>query len=307
MPRLQAHDHQDKGDEDVESIASVLTTLQLNKGLPAVAKPPWQDALAAEFGVMSMQVKLGVYLKTRDERRARSWRERASKLLLSLNYQSDLQPQAVTEQHLLWGKEMRRRLGPATPRSAFNNSKAPDRVLRVGYISPDLKSHVVSMFLRGPVRDHDRSKIHVTCYSTTHLFNTDNVTEFFRTQANVFRDVSTLEADAILSLVKDDEIDILVELAGHTSGVESRLDVMAMRAAPIQVSWIGYPNTTGLDSIDYRITDGAADAEDTRQFFPEKLVRLPHTFLTFDDLPLGRDSLGVTSPTQGYIYIYIVG
>ena len=58
-------DHQDKGDEDVESIASVLTTLQLNKGLPTVAKPPWQDALASEFGVMSMQVKLGVYLKTR--------------------------------------------------------------------------------------------------------------------------------------------------------------------------------------------------------------------------------------------------
>ena len=76
---------------------------------------------------------------------------------------------------------------------------------------------------------------------------------------------------------------------------------------PVQVTWIGYPNTTGLDSLDYRITDGAADAEDTRQFFPEKLVRLPHTFLTFDDLPLGRDSLGVTSPTQGYIYIYIVG
>jgi len=122
-----------------------------------------------------------------------------------------------------------------------------------------------------------KKKVTNVCYSN--LTKGDNRTIFFQSIAHEWRSVVGLSAQQSAQMIRNDKIDILVELAGHTSG--NRLDIMAMKAAPLQVTWIGYPNTTGLSTIDFRFTDRLVDDFETQQKYTEKLVRLPGCFLCY--------------------------
>eukprot|EP01116_Phalansterium_solitarium_P024990 TRINITY_DN934_c0_g1_i2.p1 TRINITY_DN934_c0_g1~~TRINITY_DN934_c0_g1_i2.p1 ORF type:complete len:341 (+),score=60.95 TRINITY_DN934_c0_g1_i2:142-1164(+) len=115
--------------------------------------------------------------------------------------------------------------------------------------------------------------------SYSHVLKPDAKTHLLRSLANEWRDVHGLSAAEIARQIRADRIDVLVELAGHTAG--NLLDVVAMRPAPIQVAYCGYPNTTGLESVQYRLTDAWADPPDTKQEFVEQLVRLPRCFLCY--------------------------
>lgn len=159
----------------------------------------------------------------------------------------------------------------------WSNERVTNRVLRIGYLSADFFTHSVSYFIEAPLSFADRSKTHVICYSN--VARRDKKTQHLEKLAHEWREVHDKNAKQVAELIRQDKIDILVELTGHTAG--NRLDVMALKPAPIQVTWIGYPNTTGLPTIDYRFTDEIVDPFDTKQQYSETLVRFKGPFLCY--------------------------
>jgi len=142
-------------------------------------------------------------------------------------------------------------------------------------VSPDFTHHAVAYFIEPILAAHDRTRVEVFCYANVRV--PDATTARLRTLADHWRDIAQLDDDAAAACIRQDEIDLLVDLAGHTA--HHRLQVFARRPAPVQATWIGYPNTTGLDAIDYRLTDEICDPPgQTETWHSEKLVRLPSTF-----------------------------
>ena len=138
--------------------------------------------------------------------------------------------------------------------------------------------HAVNFFTEPILASHDHQRFEVLCYSNQ--AKEDETTRRLQTYADHWRRIDTLEDDAVTELVRNDQIDILVDLAGHIAG--NRLLVFARKPAPIQVTYIGYQNTTGMTAMDYRLTDDWADPPGTTDaFYTEKLVRLPRCFFCY--------------------------
>lgn len=197
-----------------------------------------------------------------------------SNLLMLLNYVPEANAEAVFAEHLEWGRVAEGRMPPLMP---FPFDRDPQRRLRVGYLSPDFCEHSVASFIEPALSCRDRSRFEVWCYSN--LPRADGTTLRMRGYADGWRDVDKLSDGEIAQLIRDDRIDILVDLAGHTAN--SRLSVLAAKPAPLQMTWIGYPNTTGLRAVDWRITDSVADPADEDALYSEKLLRLGGCFLCY--------------------------
>jgi predicted O-linked N-acetylglucosamine transferase (SPINDLY family) len=186
--------------------------------------------------------------------------------------------------HAVFGRRIEEAYAPrARP---FRNTKDPQRRLRIGYLSGDFRYHVVTLFMLPVLERHDRSAYEVYCYSTTDV--ADNYTRQISARADVWRDAAGLSSAQLAEGIAGDEIDILVDLAGHSGGPQ--LAAMAQRPAPVQATWLGYLNTTGLTRIQYRISDRFADPPGTTdRYHTESLVRLPHSqwcYRPFISLPL---------------------
>ncbi len=178
------------------------------------------------------------------------------------------------------------------------SDRDPDRRLRVGYLSPNFREHSVSYFADPLIAGHDRRSFEVFCYAQ--VIKPDTRTERFRDLADVWRSTVGLTDATVAERIREDGIDILVDLAGYTG--ENRLLVFAARPAPVQVSWLGYPNTTGLSAMDYRLTDAIADpegADDT--LYSETLVRLPNGFLCFTPAGDAPDIGGSPALSNGHV------
>jgi protein O-GlcNAc transferase len=197
-------------------------------------------------------------------------------LLLSLNYSSEISSEQILAEHRQFEAQHARALLPAQPSHA--NDGNPDRRLRIGYMSPDFRAHSVAWFLEPVLRAHDRASVELFCYAE--LARADSVTEIMRPLADHWRVTLGLSDTALAAQIRADAIDILVDLAGHTAG--NRLLVFARKPAPVQASWLGYPATTGLAAIDYRIVDAVTDPPGSadRQA-SETLLRLPGGFLCY--------------------------
>lgn len=152
--------------------------------------------------------------------------------------------------------------------------------IRIGYISSDFRQHSVIYFFLPLLEGHDRSIFETYCYSN--LDNGDQFTKRTQEAAEHWRPIKRLTDKEFAQQIYEDEIDILVELSGFTSG--SRLLALAEQPAPIQVSWLGYPNTTGMPTIQYRLTDWVADPIGEGDNYTETLYRLPGSFLCYDPL-----------------------
>ena len=153
-----------------------------------------------------------------------------------------------------------------------------EKELTIGYVSPDLFTHSVSYFAEAPITHHKNVKVIVYNVTPTPDAKTDRL----KTSSGenvLWRDVVHLSELNLARLIRKDKVDVLVELTGHTAN--NRLAAVAMRPAPIQATWIGYPNSTGLKEVDYRITDFVTDPEDTCQRYVETLERLPGCFLCY--------------------------
>lgn len=171
--------------------------------------------------------------------------------------------------------------------------------VRVGYLSSDLKNHPVAHFILPLLKEHDRNDFSVYCYGAN--ASEDSVTTELRQYADEWRRVEKLQPAEIAELIHDDEIDILMELNGHTK--DTRLPVLAWHPATVQISGIGYMNSTGLYATDYFLSDAvcSGDMAAAREFFTEKMLVLPHSHFCYS--PIGEFPDCGTAPClrNGYI------
>lgn len=186
----------------------------------------------------------------------------------------------VFELHRSFGMHMTE-LTAAKQFTSHSNLIDENRRLRVGFVSGDFRRHSVSYFVRGPLSRLDRTKVEAWAYY-------NHATEDERTQElkplfEEWRSIHGVSDDDAAEMIHRDGIDILIDLTGHTG--HSRLGLFALKPAPVQASWIGYPNTTGLPAIDYRLTDEFADPSgSSEEFHTETLIRLPDCFLCYSPL-----------------------
>ena len=206
-----------------------------------------------------------------------------SNLLYELNFQTNSEPAAVFAEHLAWAAQHAEPLTAASPPHA--NDRTPNRKLRIGYVSPHFRDHAVKYFTEPLLAAHDRQRFEVFCYSDWPIG--DAVTARLQASADHWRNVHGASDEDVANQIRADRIDILVDLTGHIG--ENRLLLFARKPAPIQVTYLGYQNTTGMSAMDYRLTDEWADPPDqTDRFYTERLVRLPRSFFCYrpdDDAP----------------------
>ena len=200
-----------------------------------------------------------------------------SNLLFLMNHSSTHDPVSVFAEHRRWAMQHADHLTPARW-ADDGRDRNPARRLRVGYVSPDFREHAVAFFIEPLLRSHDREAVEVFCYANVET--PDTTSERLRGLADEWRDTWGEPDDAVAARIREDGIDLLVDLAGHTR--HNRLLVFARRPAPVQLSYLGYPNSSGLEAIDYRISDADADPEGTgKDLHNEQLVRLPRSFLCY--------------------------
>lgn len=180
-----------------------------------------------------------------------------------------LTPEAVWRRHAQWGKRIEAAVDPV---SRHRNAAIANRKLRIGYVSPDLRSHATMRFLYPLLEAHDHSEFEIVFYSETTA--EDSTTEKAKQLSDGWCATRGLADFELCERIMADRIDILVDLAGHTAG--NRLPVFARKPAPVQVTFLGYPNTTGLSRIDYFLTDAIREPGANNTFFTETPVLLPH-------------------------------
>lgn len=192
-----------------------------------------------------------------------------SNLLFCLNYAPDLPAETIFAEYRRWNARHAKPLAPAAPRYAL--VRDPERRLRVGYVSPDLRRHSARHFIEPLFERHDKSAVEVFAYAE--IMREDDVSARLKGWTDHWLRTTGMSDEALAERIRDDGIDVLVDFAGHTNG--NRLLVFARRPAPVQVSWLGYGYTTGLDAIDYFLADARFAPPGSEGLFSERLARLP--------------------------------
>jgi len=202
----------------------------------------------------------------------------------------------IYKESLQWGNKHGE--GFLADEPVYTNTREPERRLRIGYLSPDFRNHSVAYFFEPVLQTHNRESVEVYCYAN--VIKPDYVTRRIQTAADHWLSIVGKNDAEVVEQIKKDKIDILVDLAGHSA--KNRLLIFARKPAPIQVSWLGYPDTTGLRSIDYRLTDAIADpVGEADRLHSEKLVRLEHGFLCYQADESAPDVSTPPFKDRGYI------
>jgi len=207
--------------------------------------------------------------------------EARSSRLFALNYRDSHARETVFAEHAEYGERVeasaRDRPTPA-PKSLPTDSGPPERKLRVAFLSPDLRTHAVASFLEPLLAHLDRSQFDVFLYHDH--FTVDATSERLKAGALIWRNFIGQPEAAVETQIRGDAPDVLIDLAGHTG--QSRLPLFARRLAPVQIGYLGYPNTTGLAAMDFKFTDLLADpVGDADAFHTERLVRFAPTAWVF--------------------------
>lgn len=215
-------------------------------------------------------------------------------LLYTMNFLPEVTQEELYRESLRWGK--RHANGKLSLRPHLN-SPTPDRKLRIGYVSGDFKLHPVSYHLKPVIEHHDRHGYEIYLYST---FNKhDEMTELLRKHAEHFRVVASLSDEQLEEMIRVDGIDILVDLSGHTAF--NKLGLFALKPAPLQVSWLGYFNTTGLKAIDYLLSDAITIPAGDERWIAEKVLRLPDGRFCYDPPEYMPEVTGGPAQNNGFI------
>lgn len=218
-----------------------------------------------------------------------------SAILFLLNLMNNITQRKIYEESVCWAETYTKRFTKMA-RKHFN-FPAPLRKLRIGYVSGDFRMHPVGYHLRPVLANHDKSRFDIFLYNA--FPNCDAMTEEFAGHAVCYRDISLQPDEKVESLIRDDGIDILVDLAGHTGF--NRLALFARRPAPVQVSWIGYFNTTGMSAMDYFISDPVTTPESDDEYFAEKIIRLPDIRFCYEPQPYSPCVAELPFKRNGYI------
>lgn len=193
-----------------------------------------------------------------------------SNLLLTMNASERVDASALASEHRAFGAHFSRLIAPLAP---VTSRRAHER-LRVGYVSSDFRKHAVATFFEPLLEAHDRSRVEVFCYYNRP--SGDEVTARLQAAAEHFVGVAGLSDAQLAARIRDDAIDVLIDLNGHTAG--NRLPLFFLRPAPAQATWLGYLGPTGVPTIDWRITDAHVDPPQ-ESFAPDldKPLRLART------------------------------
>lgn len=195
--------------------------------------------------------------------------------LFALNHVDHMDRAQLFAEHLKYGEAVGH---PAVPE--FPNEPAPERRLRVAVLSPDLRAHSCAFFLEPMLRHLDPARFEIYLYHDH--FREDDVSQRLKSLAAVWRNFVGQPAATVEAAIRADQPDILIDLAGHT-GMTSRLPLFARHLAPVQINYLGYPNTTGLEAMHYRLTDAVVDpVGDADAFATEKLVRFAPTAWAYE-------------------------
>lgn len=247
------------------------------------AEETCHKALEMQPGCLSALITLASCLSTRgDHRGAIALHEQAlkvnpqipsffSNIAFDATYLPDLSPQMVFEHHRRWSQRFETPMAGRRTLHAVGGD--PDKPLRIGYVSGDFGRHPVGFLLRDVVQHHDRSQFEIHAFSM--MRQDDDITIAIRDSVFAWHDVLLTHDDELAKMIHDQGIDILIDLSGHTA--YNRLPVFVLKPAPVQATWIGYFHSTGLEAIDYFITDPYTSPMDVPQWFSEIPVRLPHS------------------------------
>ncbi len=208
--------------------------------------------------------------------------EAHSNLLYAMWFDPASSPADILAEHARWAQRWAAPLAPEV--RPPNIDRNPDRRLRIGYVSPDFRQHVIALFMQPILRHHDRTAFEVFCYAD--VPNPDFMTARLKTDADVWVQTTGLSDADLAQRIRADRIDILVDLTAHMA--RNRLLTFARKPAPVQVSYLAYAGTTGLPAMDYRLSDVHLDPAAIETLGPEKVIRLPETYWCYQpqiDLP----------------------
>ena len=218
-----------------------------------------------------------------------------SDLLFCMHYDPACSPQAHFDEAVTWWQ---RHAASKAGKFTFSDRKGQYGRLRIGYVSPDFREHSVSFFFLPLLMAHDRNEVEIFCYADVR--RPDGITARIRKLADHYRSIVGLTDDRVAEEIHKDRIDILIDLAGHTAN--NRLLVFARKPAPVQVTWLGYPDTTGMPVMDYRLTDDIADPEgDGDENYSETLVRMKNGFLCYSPPDSAPDISSLPALQTGHI------
>ena len=195
--------------------------------------------------------------------------------LFASNFLPGVSAHDLTQEHNRFGERISRII-PSQPPEKIG---APHRILKIAYLSPDFLSHPVANFVAPVLRHHDRSRVEIHCFQLNR--ESDAITAQLKSLAQFWHEAFDLTDTQLVQCIRDNGIDILIDLAGHTTG--NRLAVLARKPARLQVGWLGYLCTTGLDTMDYRLCDPITDPPGTA-LGHEKLLHLPSTQWCYEPL-----------------------
>ncbi|MCD6393576.1 MAG: tetratricopeptide repeat protein [Planctomycetes bacterium] len=217
-----------------------------------------------------------------------------SNLLSSLHYLPELDQQMIFEEHKRWGQ----RYAPISmARTSHDNTVEPERKLRIGYISPDFKRHVVNYYFEPLLDSHNRDVVEV--YGYGNVDRPDPTTGRLQKKFDCYRNIRGVNDDAVTRIIEQDKIDILIDLAGHFRN--NRLLVLARKPAPVQVTYLGYCDTTGMEAVDYLLTDNVLTPPELQKFYTEQAAYLPGGFVCYTPPENAPDVTPLPAAKKGHV------
>ena len=274
-------------------------------GRSAAAAERYRDALSFDPGFAAGHANLGTALLETGQIDAALHSFRAavrlapeqaalhSNLLYAMHFDPAVDARSIFDEHVKWAGGFAEALSREA--AGHLNDRVVNRRLRIGYVSADLREHPVGRFMLPVLEHRDRNRFEVHVFSDVHV--ADKITERAKELVVFWNDTRRLADEDLANLIREKQIDLLVDLAGHSA--QNRLLAFARKPAPVQATYLGYPNTTGMSAIDWRITDAIADPPRAEGQHVEKLIRMADGFLAYrppENLPaLGARPEGVVT------------
>ena len=285
-----------------------IAIIYANLGQLDAAITTWRELIAAFPDYLSAYNNLANTLQLRGHaREAVEYHRRAmqmdpdgssphSNMLRDLQHLPDITGEALLQEHRNWFKVHGERLARQAP--PHENDRDPDRQLVVGWLSPDFRQHAVTYFFEPVMANFERSNFRFIAYSE--LPHEDEFSARLKGLFDAWRPIFGRSDEQVERQIRGDRVDILVDLAGHTS--RNRAKLMCRRPAPVQVEYLGYPSTTGIETIQWRITDAKADPVGmTEAHYTEKLIRLPRTAWCYRPLAGAPEVGELSADRKGYV------
>ncbi|HSY29822.1 MAG TPA: tetratricopeptide repeat protein, partial [Burkholderiaceae bacterium] len=222
-------------------------------------------------------------------------RDTHSSMLFALQFDEKLTQEDLHAEHLRFAESFEKPL--ASSRQIHANEKSTARRLKIGYVSPDFCRHSVALFMLPVLLNHDKERFEVFCYYNN--ATGDDFTDQFVSAADQFVPCAEMSDDELCERIRADGIDILIDLAGHTA--HNRLLTFARKPAPVQMTYLGYPGTSGLSAIDYRLTDSFTNPEGSDRYYTEQLLRLPDSMWCYRPAENMQEVIPLPALGNGYL------